>query len=93
MGPAGALLIARDTVLRANGFPIEPISVSGAGDSFLGAMVWSLANDGSLEMALRYGVAGGSAALLNPGTELCRAEDVRRLASEVIVTPLDRDHR
>ena len=91
--PAGALLITRDTVLRANGFPIEPLSVSGAGDSFLGAMVWSLANDASLEMALRYGVAGGSAALLNPGTELCRAEDVRRLASEVIVTPIDRKLR
>ena len=44
-------------------------------------MVWSLSNDGSLETALRYGVAGGSAALLNPGTELCNAEDVHRLAS------------
>jgi 6-phosphofructokinase 2 len=79
--------------LRANGLPIEPISVSGAGDSFLGAMVWSLANNSSLEMALRYGVAAGSAALLNSGTELCRAEDVHRLASEVIVTPIDRNHR
>lgn len=56
-------------------------------------MVWSLANNGSLEMALRYGVAGGSAALLNPGTELCRAEDVRRLASEVIVTSIERNRR
>jgi 6-phosphofructokinase 2 len=93
MGPAGALLVTRDTVLRANGFPIEPISVSGAGDSFLGAMVWSLANNSSLEMALRYGVAGGSAALLNPGTELCRPEDVHRLASEVIVTPIARKPR
>jgi 6-phosphofructokinase 2 len=88
MGPDGALLMTRDAVLRANGFPIEPVSVSGAGDSFLGAMVWSLANDGRLDMALRYGVAGGSAALLNPGTELCRVEDVHRLASEVIVAPV-----
>ena len=93
MGPDGALLITRDVALRANGLPIEPASVSGAGDSFLGAMVWSLMNDGSLDMALRYGVAGGSAALLNPGTELCRPEDVRRLASEVIVTPIDRHRR
>jgi 6-phosphofructokinase 2 len=93
MGPAGALLVTRDIVLRANGFPIAPISVSGAGDSFLGAMVWSLVNDGSLEAALRYGVAGGSAALLNPGTELCRSDDVHRLASEVIVTPVDRNPR
>ncbi len=90
MGPDGALLVTRETALRANGLPIEPISVSGAGDSFLGAMVWSLANDGSLDTALRYGVAGGSAALLNPGTELCLAEDVHRLAAEVIVTPIAR---
>ncbi len=93
MGRDGALLVTRDMALRANGLPIEPISVSGAGDSFLGAMVWSLANNDSLDIALRYGVAGGSAALLNPGTELCRPEDVHRLASEVIVTPIARNHR
>ena len=92
MGRDGALLMTRDVALRANGLPIEPLSVSGAGDSFLGAMVWSLANGGSLDMALRYGVAGGSAALLNPGTELCRLEDVHRLASEVTVTPIARHH-
>ena len=80
MGPDGALLITRDLAMRANGLPIEPVSVSGAGDSFLGAMVWSLVSDGSLETALRYGVAGGSAALLSPGTELCRPEDMHRLA-------------
>ncbi|MBC7583321.1 1-phosphofructokinase family hexose kinase [Tardiphaga sp. vice352] len=88
MGAEGALLMTRDAILRANGFPIEPASVSGAGDSFLGAMVWSLTRDGSLESALRYGVAGGSAALLNPGTELCRAADVHRLAAEVTIRSL-----
>jgi 6-phosphofructokinase 2 len=92
MGPQGALLMTRDRAWRAQGLPVEAISVSGAGDSFLGAMVWSLAHDGNLDTALRYGVAGGSAALLNPGTDLCRAGDVHRLASEVIVTPLARDH-
>jgi 6-phosphofructokinase 2 len=90
MGPDGALLLTREIALRAKGLPIEPVSVSGAGDSFLGAMVWSLANHGPLDIALRYGVAGGSAALLNPGTELCRLEDVHRLASEVTVTPMAR---
>jgi len=93
MGPAGALLITRDMALRANGLPIHPISVSGAGDSFLGAMVWSLVKGDSLETALRYGVAGGSAALLNPGTELCRPVDVHRLASQIIVTPIARNRR
>jgi 6-phosphofructokinase 2 len=92
LGPDGAFLISRDIALRANGLPIEPVSVSGAGDSFLGAMVSSLTNNSSLDMALRYGVAGGSAALLNPGTELCRPGDVHRLASEVTVTPIARHH-
>ena len=89
MGPDGAILVTRDLALRANGLPIEPISVSGAGDSFLGAMVWSLVNSDSLAVALRYAVAGGSAALLNPGTELCRPEDIHRLASRIIITPMD----
>ncbi len=88
MGPDGALLITRDLALRATGLPIDPVSVSGAGDSFLGAMVWSLVNDNSLETALRYGVAGGSAALLSPGTELCLREDVHRLVADVIVRPV-----
>lgn len=88
MGPDGALLITRDLALRANGLPIEPVSVSGAGDSFLGAMVWSLASNGDLETALRYGVAGGSAALLSPGTDLCRSQDMHRLVAEVTVRPI-----
>ena len=93
MGSDGAMLVTRDMALRANGLPVDPISVSGAGDSFLGAMVWSLVQGNSLEIALRYGVAGGSAALLNPGTELCRPDDVHRLASQVIVTPIARTTR
>ncbi|MBB4369943.1 6-phosphofructokinase 2 [Bradyrhizobium sp. cir1] len=88
MGPGGALLLTRDIALRANGLPIEPVSVSGAGDSFLGAMVSSLASGDTLDTALRYGVAGGSAALLNPGTELCLGADVHRLAAGVTITAI-----
>ena len=91
MGPDGALLITRDLALRANGLPIEPVSVSGAGDSFLAAMVWSLTSNGDLETALRYGVAGGSAALLSPGTDLCRPADMHRLVAEVTVRPIIRN--
>ena len=90
MGPAGALLITHDLALRADGLAIDAVSVSGAGDSFLGAMVWSLVTDGALETALRYAVAGGSAALLGPGTELCLPADVHRLVAEVIVRPVVR---
>jgi 6-phosphofructokinase 2 len=85
LGPDGALLIARDDVLRAEALPVKPVSVVGAGDSFLGAMVWSLARSSDLDLALRYGVAAGSAAVLNAGTKLCKKADVERLVSSVTV--------
>ena len=83
LGEQGALLVTRDQVLRARALPIKLVSVVGAGDSFLGAMVWSLACGHPIETAFRYGVAAGSAALLMPGTELCRREDVERLVNDV----------
>jgi 6-phosphofructokinase 2 len=87
LGSEGALLIGEHDALRANGLPIKPASVVGAGDSFLAAMVLSLAKQDSLEIALKWGVAAGSAALLNPGTELCRSEDVQRLVPQVSLRP------
>ncbi len=88
LGHRGALLIAREEVLVADGLPIKPISVVGAGDSFTGAMTWSLASGHTIEQALKFGVAAGSATVLRPGTELCRVEDVRRLAADVITRQL-----
>jgi len=84
-GPHGALLISRDQAWRADGLSIKPVSVVGAGDSFTGAMVWCLSRGETPDVALRYAVAAGSAALLSPGTELCRPEDVKRLESQVTV--------
>jgi 6-phosphofructokinase 2 len=88
LGPRGALFISRDRAFRADGLPIKPASVVGAGDSFLGAMVWSLANGDSLDTTLRYGIAAGSAALLSPGTELCQPSDVHRFFSKAIVVEI-----
>jgi 6-phosphofructokinase 2 len=85
LGNQGALLVTRNRSLRASALPIKPASVVGAGDSFLGAMIWSLASGRGIEDAFRYGIAAGSAALLVPGTELCRREDVERLVDEVEV--------
>jgi 6-phosphofructokinase 2 len=83
LGEQGAILVTADRVLRARPLPIEPKSVVGAGDSFLGAMIWALTSGQTLDEAFRYGVAAGSAALLVPGTELCRREDIEQLVKEV----------
>jgi len=88
LGHHGALVTSADGAFRAPALDIQPVSTVGAGDSFLGAMVWGLAEGMSVPDATRYGVAGGSAALLNPGTELCHADDVHRLHPKVSVLPV-----
>lgn len=85
LGDRGALLITREEAWFAEGLPVKAISSVGAGDSFLGAMVWALSAGHSLPDALRYGIAAGSAAVLAPGTSLCSAHDVKRLLQEVEV--------
>lgn len=85
LGDHGALLVTRDGVLRAPPLSVKVVSTVGAGDSFLGAIVWSLARGDDIVDAFRYGVAAGSAALLHPGTQLCRAADVHALYGEVVI--------
>lgn len=79
LGPAGAMLITKDEVFQAIPPVVKRLSTVGAGDSMLAGVVLSLANEKSLKEALQYGVACGTAATLNPGTELCKPEDVERL--------------
>jgi len=86
LGDAGALLITAQHVWRAAPMHIEVVSAVGAGDSFLGGMVAALAAGRKLDQAFRTGIAAGSAAVMSPGTELCREEDVRRLLHEVRIS-------
>ena len=86
LGAEGALLATRDAAWSSPGLPIKPVSTVGAGDSFLGALLWVLDREGDLAEGLRYAIAAGSAALLTPGTDLCRREDVLRLADQVAVS-------
>jgi 6-phosphofructokinase 2 len=88
LGALGALLVTRDTVQFCPAPKIQPMSVVGAGDSFTGGMVWSLAAGHTIVDALRYGVAAGSAAVLNSGTELCHRADVMRLYQIMKVVPV-----
>ncbi|WP_297694751.1 1-phosphofructokinase family hexose kinase [Phenylobacterium sp.] len=85
LGKAGALLVTRTSVKRIRPPPLRAVSAVGAGDSFLGGMVWALAAGQPIEEAFRYGAAAGAAAVLAPGTELCSAADVRRFAPDLRV--------
>jgi 6-phosphofructokinase 2 len=88
LGEEGSLLITRNAAWRAIAPEVKSVSAVGAGDSFLGAVVATLARDGSLEEALAQGVAAGTAAVLTPGTALCDRKDVERLRKEISVEQL-----
>lgn len=88
LGEQGAVAADTDRVLRVRSPRVEPRSAVGAGDSMLGAMVLSLSRGEDLAEALRWGAAAGAAAVITPGTELCRPEDVHRLLPEVRVEPV-----
>lgn len=85
MGYLGAALVTATKVLRAQPLSIVPRSAVGAGENFLAALVWRLPSGADLLQSFRLAVAAGAAALLNPGTELCRSADVKRLADQVII--------
>lgn len=78
-GREGALLVSADGVLRVPARHVDTISAVGAGDSFVGAMTWSLTQGHTIEEAFRFGVAAGAAAAMTPGSELCRRADVLAL--------------
>lgn len=87
LGADGALLVTHEAAWRARPLPLRAVSTVGAGDSFLGGMVWAMASGLGLAEAFRHGVAAGGAAVLVHGAELCRRDDVRRLLPEVVIEP------
>ena len=79
LGADGAMLVSKDEVLRRPALDVPVLSAVGAGDSFLGAMVWALGERWSKADAFHLAMAAGAAATSNQGATLCRREDVMRL--------------
>lgn len=87
LGAGGALWVTGSEWERLAA-PAVPIKSSvGAGDSLVAGIVLSLARGRPLGEAVRFGVAAGAAAVMNPGTALCRREDVERLYPQVMTSP------
>ena len=84
LGAAGALMVTRERSERIRA-PTVPIgSKVGAGDSMVAGIVLSLARGMSVREAVRFGVAAGAAAVMTPGSELCRKEDAERLYQSML---------
>lgn len=83
LGAAGALLVTEDRCERLRAPVVNIRSKIGAGDSMVAGMVLALSGGWDLVEAVRYGIASGAAAVMTPGTELCRKEDTERLYERI----------
>jgi 6-phosphofructokinase 2 len=79
MAREGALLVTAQGTTKLPSFDVPVGSTVGAGDSFVGGMIWALTQDYPLEQAFRFGVAAGAATVMSEGTELCKRADVLEL--------------
>mgnify|MGYP002621820039 CR=1 FL=1 len=79
MGAQGALLASDAGVIRRSAPRVRVRSAIGAGDSFLGAMIWALGMGWATEDAFELAIAAGAAAVLTSGTQLCRKADIEAL--------------
>ncbi len=84
LGAAGALLVSEEIVERMVPPTVPIISKVGAGDSMVAGIALGLSRGKTLRQAVLYGLAAGSAAVMTPGTELCRKEDTERLYAKMI---------
>lgn len=78
-GSQGATLITRDAVEKIVAPNVIVKSTVGAGDSMVAGIVFFLSRGKTLAEAARFGVACGTAATMNPGTELCKKQDAFHL--------------
>ncbi len=83
MGPDGAWLVTDAKRYYAAAPQVEKRSTVGAGDSMVAGITYMLQQRHHLQQVINFGVACGSAATMNDGTNLFKEEDARRLYNEI----------
>jgi len=84
LGAAGALVVSEEFTEHILPPTVSIVSKVGAGDSMVAGVTLSLARGNPLRESILFGVATGSAAVMTPGSELCRREDAERLYESMV---------
>jgi 6-phosphofructokinase 2 len=79
------MVVSANQFWQARALKVDVQTTIGAGDSFVGAMVWSLGRGDTLLKSFQYGMASGAAALLAPGTSLSTAEKIHQLIVNISI--------
>jgi 6-phosphofructokinase 2 len=84
-GENGLIAASDGGIIRTVPPAVKVVSDVGAGDCAVAGLALKLAEGGSLLEACRLATAMGTAAVLTPGTELCRRVDVEWLLPQISV--------
>jgi 6-phosphofructokinase 2 len=84
LGGDGALLATNAEVKHYPAPRVDHVSSIGAGDSMVAGMVYSLSKGETVEKAVLFGLACGSATIKSPGTELLQKKDVDSLFEQLL---------
>jgi 6-phosphofructokinase 2 len=87
-GAEGSVMVDATQAVLCAPPKVRVVSAVGAGDSFVAGLALALARGQGALQALRLATAAAAAAVTTPGTALCRAEDVARLAPLCRLTAL-----
>lgn len=79
LGPDGAMIVTADFNEHIKAPKIDKKSTVGAGDSMVGGMVWALSQGKTISEVIRWGVACGTAATMNEGTQLFKIQDAQKI--------------
>ncbi|HUQ64724.1 MAG TPA: 1-phosphofructokinase family hexose kinase [Flavitalea sp.] len=83
MGGAGAIFVSETHAEKITVPKVDIKSTVGAGDSMVAGIVLYLSMNKDLYEAVLYGLSCGTAATMNPGTELCKKEDAESLFAHI----------
>ena len=83
MGPDGAWLVTAEKKYFASAPIVKKKSTVGAGDSMVAGITYMLQQQQPLQQVINFGVACGSAATMNEGTQLFKLEDVQQLFEQI----------
>jgi len=88
LGDKGALIVTDQHAWQVSPLPVPISSTVGAGDSFVGGMVWSLLNTDDLGQAARVATACAAQALQTQGALQFDAQTVLLMSEAVEIVPL-----
>jgi len=83
LGEKGAILITKTEDHHIIPPDVKRKSTVGAGDSMVAGLVLALSQRMSFKDVIKYGVSSGTAATMNPGTQLCNKEDVETIFKQL----------